>query len=131
MRTTARRYIDATEETTAKLAKQFGVTEKFVYMCLTYRRGTDTEKGRKIRFTAVAHLGAKPMLHVPECETLHEVTEDGREIMRQVFDNGAVLRADKRTGEAWVTDRKGVTVEHRDCVDVLELTELQLIAEKL
>lgn len=131
MRTTARRYIDATEETTAKLAKQFGVTEKFVYMCLTYRRGTDTKKGRKIRFTAVAHLGAKPMLHVPECETLHEVTEDGREIMRQVFDNGAVLRADKRTGEAWVTDRKGVTVEHRDCVDVLELTELQLIAEKL
>lgn len=131
MKTTARRYIDATEEATAKLAKQFGVTEKFVYMCLTYRRGTDTEKGRKIRFTAVAHLGAKPMLHVPECETLHEVTEDGREIMRQGFDNGAVLRADKRSGEAWVTDRRGTVVARRERVSVPDLSELQLIAEKL
>lgn len=51
MRTTAARYIDATEETTAKLAKTFQCTPKFVYLALTYR--SDTEKARKIRFTAV------------------------------------------------------------------------------
>lgn len=131
MKSTVTRYIDATKETKATLAKLFDVTEKFVYMCLTHRQGTETETGRKIRYTAVKHYGAKPMLHVPECETFHDTTEDGREIMRQVFDNGAVLRADKHTGEAWVTDRKGVTVEHRDCVDIPELTELQLIAKNI
>lgn len=129
MKTTSKRYIYATEEVTEKLAKAFECTEKYVYMCLTYRR--DNETARKIRYTAVKEYGAKPMLHVPECETFHDTMEDGREIMRQVFDNGAVLRADKRTGEAWVTDRKGVTVEHRERVDVPELTELQLIAKNL
>lgn len=129
MRTTVERYIDATPEATAKLARLFKCTPKYVYMCLTNRR--DNETARKIRYTAVKEYGAKPMLHVPECETFHDTMEDGREIMRQVFDNGAVLRADKRTGEAWVTDRKGVTVEHRERVDVPELTELQLIAKNL
>lgn len=45
MRTTAARYIDATEETTAKLAKTFQCTPKFVYLALTYR--SDTEKPEK------------------------------------------------------------------------------------
>lgn len=129
MRTTAARYIDATEEATGKLARAFGCTEKFVYLALTNR--SDTEKARKIRHTAMKEYGAVPMCHYPECETIHDTTEDGREIMRQVFDNGAVLRADKRTGEAWITDCKGMTVEHRDCVDVPELTRLQMIAKKL
>ena len=36
MRTTSPRYIDASREATAKLAKAFRVTDKFVYLCLTY-----------------------------------------------------------------------------------------------
>ncbi len=58
-----KRYIDATDETKAKLAKAFDVTPKFVYMALTYRQ--DSETARKIRYTAVAHYGAKPMRHSP------------------------------------------------------------------
>ena len=65
------RYIDATEEVRAKLAKTFNVTPKFVYMCLTYR--ADSEKARKIRYTAVHVYKAKAMRHCPECETLHNV----------------------------------------------------------
>lgn len=129
MRTTAARYIDATEETTAKLAKTFQCTPKFVYLALTYR--SDTEKARKIRFTAVENYGATPMYHYPECETLHDTTEDHRQIMRQVFNNGATLRVDKRTGEAWITNRKGETVVHKQVISFPQLSAIQALAENL
>lgn len=130
MKTTAERYIDASREATARLAKAFKVTEKFVYLCLTYRKNNET--ARKIRFTAVQEYGATPMCHLPECETLHDTTEDNRQIMRQVFNNGATLRADKHTGEAWITNRRGEVVEHRDRIEKLsELAELQTLAENL
>jgi hypothetical protein len=129
MRTTAARYIDATEETTAKLAKTFQCTPKFVYLALTYR--SDTEKARKIRFTAVENYGATPMCHYPECETLHDTTEDHRQIMRQVFNNGATLRVDKRTGEAWITNRKGETVVHKQVISFPQLSAIQVLAENL
>ena len=129
MRTEAERHIEVTKETREKLEEAFGCTDRMIRKALSY--ASDTELARKIRYVAVKEYGAVPMCHYPECETIHDTTEDGREIMRQVFDNGAVLRADKRTGEAWITDRKGMTVEHRDCVDVPELTRLQMIAKKL
>lgn len=130
MRTTSPRYIDASREATAKLAKAFRVTDKFVYLCLTYRKNSET--ARKIRYTAVNEYGATPMAHYPECETLHDTTEDGRQIMRQVFNNGAILRADKRTGEAWITNRRGNVVEHRDRITLLDdLYKLQVMAENL
>lgn len=131
MKSTAARYIDATPETKAKLAKLFKCTEKYVYMCLTYRTGTDNENAHKIRYTAVKAYGAIPMLHVPECETMHDTTEDGRQIMRQVFNNGATLRVDKETGEAWITDRLGKVVERRTIKPIPELSNLQVIAENL
>lgn len=128
--TITKRYIDATPEMTAKLAKLFNCTPKFVYIALTYRSESDT--ARKIRFTAVHNYGAKPMCHYPECETMHDTLEGGRQIILQVFDNGATLRVDKKTGEAWITNRKGETVEHRDrIVFIPELSELQVCAENL
>lgn len=129
MKTTAERYIDATPEATAKLAKLFRCTEKYVYMCLTYRR--DNETARKIRYTAVKNYGATPMCNLPECETWHDTTEDGRQIMRQVFNNGATLRVDKHTGEAWITNRRGETVERTTIKLIPELTKFQVIADNL
>ncbi|MBD5217645.1 MAG: hypothetical protein HDS64_01065 [Bacteroidales bacterium] len=123
MRTTAERYIDATAEAMKQLAKANKCTEKFVYMALTYR--ADTEKARKIRYAAVKEYGAIPMCHYPECETLH----DNGKIMRQVFQNGATLRVDKNTGEAWITDSKGREVERRQNINIPELTKLQVLAE--
>lgn len=129
MRTTASRYIDATPEATAKLAKDFQCTEKFVYYALTYRK--NSELAKKIRYTAVKEYGAKPMAHYPECETLHNITEDGRDLMVQNFDNGATLRIDKRTGETWVINRRGETIMHKQCIAIPQLTEIQVIAENM
>ena len=131
MKSTAARYIDATPETTAKLAKLFKCTEKYVYMCLTYRTSSDSETAHKIRYTAVKAYGATPMLHVPECETMHDTTEDGRQIMRQVFNNGATLRVDKETGEAWITNRRGETVTRGRIEQFAELSKVQVLAENL
>ena len=129
MVTNASRYIAVEKETAGKLAKMFNCCDKMIQLALTYRR--NSELARKIRFTAVAHFDGKPMLHVPQCETLHNTTEDGRQIMRQEFDNGATLRVDKQTGEAWITDRRGEPVLHRDYIRIPELSKLQVIAENL
>ena len=124
-----KRYIDATPEAQAKLAKVFNVTSKYVYMCLTYR--ADNEKARKIRYAAVREYGATPMRHCPECETLHNVTEEGRDLMVQNFDNGVRLEIEKHTGAAVVYNRKGAVIERRQIVKFPELAELQLYAESL
>ncbi|MBD5231825.1 MAG: hypothetical protein HDS66_06715 [Bacteroidales bacterium] len=129
MKTTSARYIDATEETTAKLAKSFKCTPKFVYLALTYR--SDTATARKIRFTAVENYGATPMCHYPECETLHNVTKDGRELMVQNFNNGVHLEIDKQTGEVVVYDRKGRVLESHQIEAIPELTKIQIYAESL
>ena len=129
MRTTSERYIDATEEATARLAKAFECKEKMVYLALTYRK--DTEKARKIRYAAVHVYGATPMCHCPECETLHNVTEDGRDLMVQNFNNGVKLEIDKQTGETWVTNRRGETVMHKQCITIPQLTEIQVMAENM
>lgn len=124
-----KRYIDATPEAQAKLAKRFNVTTKYVYMCLTYR--ADSEKARKIRYTAVKEYGATAMCHCPECETLHNITEDGRDLMVQNFDNGVRLEIEKHTGAAVVYNRRGAVVSRRQIVEFPELAELQLYAESL
>ena len=129
MRTTFERYIDATAETTAKLARSFNVKEKTVYLALTYQRNSPAAK--KIRYTAVKVFGAKPMHHCPECETLHNITEDGRDLMVQNFDNGIRLEIDKRTGEAVMYNRHGAVIGRRQIEKIPELAELQLYAESL
>lgn len=128
MRTTES-YIKVSNEARAKLARLFKVEEKTVYLALTYRRDSDT--ARKIRFTAVHNFGGVPMCHCPECETMHNVTEDGRELMVQNFNNGVKLEIDKQTGAAVVYNRKGAIVGRRQIVKFPELTELQLYAESL
>lgn len=128
MRTTTN-YIKVSEEARAKLARVFKVEKKTVYLALTGRR--DSEKARKIRFTAVNEYGGVPMVHCPECETLHNITEDGRELMVQNFDNGVRLEIDKHTGAAVVYDRRGAVISRRQIVEFPELAELQLYAESL
>lgn len=107
MRTTSN-YIKVSSEAREKLARAFEVEEKTVYLALTGRR--DSDKAKKIRYTAVKEYGGIPMVHCPECETMHDITEDGRQIMRQRFNNGATLRIDKNTGETWITNHHGETV---------------------
>lgn len=127
MRTTES-YIKVSNEARAKLARLFNVEEKTVYLALTYRR--DSDKARKIRYTAVRNYGGVPMVHCPACETLHETTEDGREVMRQEWPNGAVLVWYKGTGEV-IVRHKGREVLHEECKDLPRFSEIQLYAESL
>ncbi len=127
MRTTSS-YIKVSDEARAKLARQFKVEEKTVYLALTYRR--DSEKARKIRYTAVKDYRGIPMLHCPACETLHETSEDGRDVMRQEWPNGAVLVWYKGTPEV-IVRHKGREVLHEDCANMPRFTEIQLYAESL
>ena len=69
------------------------------------------------------------MLHCPACETLHETTEDGRKIMRQEFNNGAVLIWYKGTPEVVVSFRG--REERFDVPSLEKFTEVQLYAENL
>lgn len=128
MRTTES-YIKVSNEARAKLARLFNVEEKTVYLALTYRR--DSDKARKIRYTAVRNYGGVAMCHCPECETIHNVMEDGRQLMVQNFDNGIKLEIDKQTGAAVVYNRKGAVVCRHQIVKFPELKELQLYAESL
>lgn len=127
MRTT-NSYIKVNEDAKMKLARVFDVEPKTVYLALTGRRNSD--KARKIRYAAVNEYGGVPMLHCPACETLHETTEDGREVMRQEWPNGAVLVWYKGTPEV-IVRHKGREVLHEDCANMPRFTEIQLYAESL
>lgn len=127
MRTT-NSYIKVSEDAKMKLARVFDVEPKTVYLALTGRRNSD--KARKIRYAAVKEYGGVPMLHCPMCETLHEATEDGREVMRQEWPNGAVLVWYKGTPEV-IVRHKGRDVLHEDCANMPRFTEIQLYAESL
>lgn len=127
MKTTATRYIEACNETRNKLMKVFGCTEKMVILALTYRKNSDLAK--KIRYVAVKEYGAQPMCHCPECETLYTTELDGKQYMRQAFNNGAVL--------LWLKGTSEVIVRFRDhdelfqCESLPKLSEIQLYAESL
>ncbi|MBD5584884.1 MAG: hypothetical protein HDQ88_07370 [Clostridia bacterium] len=129
MRTEAGRYIEATKETRKNLEKALGCTDRMIRNALTYV--SDTKLARKIRYIAVKEYGAVPMSHCPECETMHNVTEDGRQLMVQNFDNGVRLEIDKQTGAAVVYDRKGRVLETRQIERFPELSEVQLYAKSL
>ncbi len=121
-------YIKVSDEAKMKLARLFQVEAKTVYLALTGRRSSD--RARKIRYTAVNEYGGVPMVHCPACETLHEMTEDGREIMRQEWSNGAVLVWYKGTPEV-VVRHKGREVLHENCESMTRFSEIQLFAERL
>lgn len=127
METTSKRYIDVTDQTKTKLAKLFKCTGKMVYMALTYRKDSDLAK--KIRYVAVRDYQGKPMHHCPECETLHNLTREGRDLMVQNFDNGVQLVVDKRTGEVEVFNRKRERLGRWESVSFQKLSEIQLFAE--
>lgn len=126
--TITKNYIKVSDEAKKKLARAFEVEEKTVYLALTGRRSS--EKARKIRYTAVKEYGGIAMVHCPACETLYETTDDGREVMRQEWSNGAELVWYKGTPEV-VVRHKGREVLHEDCMSMPRFSEIQLYAESL
>lgn len=71
------------------------------------------------------------MHHCPECETLHNLTEDGRDLMVQNFDNGVKLEVDKGTGNVVAYNRKGENIGNWENVSIPKLAEIQIYAESI
>lgn len=120
-----KKYIAVTKENREFLAKVFGVTEKYVYMCLWYR-GKDSETAKKIRHTALQR-GGVAMVCAPEMETLHDA--DG--YMRQYFPNGAMLEICRATCEGAVFGRDGGKVREFAHVTIPTIYEMQRVAQGL
>lgn len=120
-----KKFIAVTKENREFLAKAFGVTEKYVYMCLWYRdKNSDTAK--KIR-TLALQRGGVPMVQAVEMETLHDA--DG--YMRQYFPNGAMIEISRKTAAGTVFDRKGDKVREYANVTIPMIYELQTVAKSL
>lgn len=100
------KFITATKETREYITKAFrGISRQTLWRALHFEdmdKGTDTE--RRIRKMAL-NRGGMVMVVSPEMETMHDA--DG--YMRQYFPNGAMLEADKRTGEI-VLFHRGVKI---------------------
>lgn len=120
-----KKFIAVTKENREFLAKAFGVTEHYVYMCLWYRdKNSDTAK--KIRSLAVQR-GGVAMVQAPEMETLHDA--DG--YMRQYFPNGAMLEICRATSAGTVFGRKGERVKEYAHVTIPMIYEMQTVAQSL
>lgn len=125
--TNAKRYIEVTQESRSKLMQVFKCTSKMVLESLTYRK--NSELARKIRYVAVKEFGGKPMLYIPECETMFSTELDGKEYMRQMFTNGAVLLWQKGTPDVIVRFRD--QEQQFKCESLPRFTEIQMYAESL
>lgn len=120
-----KRYISVTPEQKKYLAKLFGVSEKYVYMCLYYLHNAGMAP--KIRKAAIER-GGVPMVHAPEIETLHFETPH---IMMQHFPNGASLAVNFEDFTITMTDRRGNDIEIKECKALECLYELQAKAAAL
>lgn len=125
--TNAKRYIEVTQESRSKLMQVFKCTSKMVLESLTYRK--NSELARKIRYVAVKEFGGKPMLYIPECETMFSTELDGKEYMRQMFTNGAVLLWQKGTPDVIVRFRD--QEQQFKCESLPRFAEIQMYAESL
>lgn len=99
-KTRSARTIKVSKENKAKLAKMFDCTDRMVYKALCFEG--DTELARKIRHVARKEMGGWVEAAVAEDEIFYDTMESGEHLMRQYFNNGAVLEVNLKTGEGVV-----------------------------
>ena len=127
-KTRSARTIKVSKENKAKLAKMFGCTERMVYKALCFEG--DTKLARKIRYVARRDMGGWIEAAVPEDEIFYDTTESGEHLMRQYFNNGAVLEISMTTGEG-VVKLKDKPVQRYDKVYMNEIPTIQDYARNL
>lgn len=118
-----KRFIAATTENRAFLAKTFRVDERTVRNALSYAYDSDICK--RIRKLAVER-GAVKMVTCQEMECIFD--SDGN--MTQLLPNGAIVEISKETGNADVY-LKGALMIHFDNIRVSEINALQQSAMAL
>ena len=119
-----RKQIEVTKEVREEIKAAFKCSNMAVWRALSF--ALDTPLSLRIRKFARQKGGVLLML-TPAMETIHD--KDG--FMRQYFENGAVVEADKNTGTVQVFDKDGkVRHEVKHCM-VEQLSDIQTIAAKL
>lgn len=122
MRQQSARTIKVTSEAKEVLAKMFKCTERMVYKALCFE--CDTDLARKIQHVARKEMGGWIEATAPESEIFYDTMENGERIMRQYFNNGAVLSVSFKTGHG-VVMFKGVPKSHYDNVMVSDIPAIQ------
>lgn len=105
------------------IAKALDVSAMTVRRAMQFAYNTDLSA--RIRKLAYAR-GGLLVTEAPVEETWHDA--DG--VMTQTFRNGAVLRVEKKTGRAVVTDPEG-RKEERTCIRLEDLDAMQQYAAAL
>ena len=119
-----RKQIEVTKEVREEIKAAFKCSNMAVWRALSFT--LDTPLSLRIRKFA-KQKGGVLLLLTPAMETIHD--KDG--FMRQYFENGAVLEADKNTGTVQVFDKDGkVRHEVKHCM-VEQLSDIQALAAKL
>ena len=95
-----RKQIEVTKEVRAEIKKAFKCSDMTLWRALNF--SNDTPTSLRIRKFA-KQKGGVLLLLTPATETIHDA--DG--YMRQYFENGAMLEADKGTGTVQVFDADG------------------------
>lgn len=122
------RTIKVSSENKAKLAKMFGCTDRMVYKALCFEG--DTLLARKIRYVARKEMGGWVEAAVPEDEIFYDKKDSGERLMRQYFNNGAVLEVSMTTGEG-VVYFKGSPRNRYEEVLMIDIPTIQEYARNL
>ena len=119
-----RKQIEVTKEVRQAIKAAFKCSDMAIWRALSFT--LDTPLSLRIRKFA-KQKGGVLLLLTPAMETIHD--KDG--FMRQYFENGAVLEADKETGTVQVFDKDGaVRHEVKHCL-VEQLSDIQTMAAQL
>ena len=127
-KTRSARTIKVSKENKAKLAKMFNCTDRMVYKALCFE--CQTLLARKIQYVARKEMGGWVEAAVPEEEIFYDTMDSGEHVMRQYFNNGAVLEVSMTTGEG-VVKFKGSPRNRYDEVLVSDIPTIQNYARNL
>lgn len=119
------RVIKVSEQAKRELAKSFNCTVRTVYNALCFENISLLAK--RIQYVALHEKGGWVEAAVPEAEIFYDTMEDGRHLMRQFFNNGAVLEVSMDDGNG-VVMFKGEPVRHYKSVKIAEIPAIQVMA---
>lgn len=124
----SKRCVKVLAEARADLARIFRCTERMVYKALCYE--SDSPLAARIRYVALKEKGGWIEVSVPEDSVFYDVTDDGRHLMRQYFENGAVLEVSMDNGNGSVLHR-GEHVMTLENMRISDIPWMQLRARSL
>ena len=122
------RTIKVTSEAKKKLAKMFNCTERMVYKALCFE--CQTLLARKIQYVARKEMGGWVEAAVPEAEIFYDTMDGGERLMRQYFNNGAVLEVSMTTGEGVVRFKGSPRYRYNEVL-VSDIPTIQNYAQNL